>query len=81
MQISLVEMKTGQTGVVAEIQGGLGAIQRIQSMGIRVGKKIKKAESGFWRGPQTVLVDNFKIAVGFGMALKILVEVNNNGPR
>lgn len=75
MVISLIEMKRGEAGIVTEIQGGMGATQRIRSMGIRIGKKIKKGEAHFWRGPQTVLVDNFRIAVGFGMASKIMVEV------
>jgi len=75
MILSLVEMKRGEFGVVTEIQGGADVTQRIQSMGIRIGKKIKKGEAHFWRGPQTVLVDNFKIAVGFGMASKIMIEV------
>jgi len=75
MIISLVDMKRGERGVVREIQGGMGATQRIQSMGIRIGKKIKKEEAHFWRGPQTVLVDNFKVAIGFGMASKIMIEV------
>ncbi len=75
MIISLKDMKRGEEGVVAEITGGMGAAQRIRSMGIRIGKKIKKGESHFWRGPQTIIVDNFKVALGFGMALKIMVEV------
>lgn len=68
-------MKRGETGIVTEIQGGMRAPERIQNMGIRIGKKIKKEEAHFWRGPQTILVDNFRVAVGFGMASKIMVEV------
>jgi len=75
MVISLVEMKRGEIGIVTEILGGMGAAQRIRSMGIRVGKEIKKGEAHFWRGPQTVVVDNFKVALGFGMASKVMVEV------
>jgi len=75
MIVSLVEMKRGEAGVVTEIQGGTDATQRIQSMGIRIGKKVKKGEAHFWRGPQTILVDNFKVAIGFGMASKIMIEV------
>ena len=75
MIMNLVDMKRGESGVVTEIQGGAGATQRIQSMGIRIGKKIKKEEAHFWRGPQTILVDNFKIAIGYGMASKIMIEV------
>jgi ferrous iron transport protein A len=44
-------------------------------MGLRPEKKITKVSSHFWRGPQTVEVGNIQIAVGFGMAKSILVEV------
>ena len=76
MAVSLVEMKPGETGVVVDIYGGIGATERIQSMGIRVGKRIKKEGAHFWRGPQTIRVDNFKVAIGHGMASKIMVEVD-----
>ena len=75
MTIDLTQMQPGETGIVKEIQGGQGFIRKIQSMGVRPDKKITKVSSHFWRGPQTVAVDNIQIAVGFGMAKKILVEV------
>lgn len=75
MKVSLVEMKLGETGVVVDIQSGWGMTNRIQSMGIRAGKEIKKTGAHLWRGPQTVLVDNFQLAIGYGMASKIFVEV------
>ena len=75
MIVKLIDMKPGEAGVVAELNGGFGFMDRIQSMGVRVGKGIKKLGPHFWRGPQTVLIDNFKIAIGYGMASKIFVEV------
>jgi len=75
MLISLIDMKAGETGIVSDIQGGLGFTARIQSMGIRIGKEIKKTGAHFWRGPQTVVIDNFQVAIGFGMASKIFIEV------
>ena len=75
MIIDLTQMQHGECGVVSEIQGGHGFIRKLQSMGVRPEKKITKVSSHFWRGPQTVEVDNMQIAVGFGMAKKILVEV------
>ncbi len=78
MLISLVDMEPGETGIVMKIDGGFGATRRIQSMGVRIGKRVKKVGARFWRGPQTVLVDNFKVAIGFGMAAKIFVEVERS---
>jgi Fe2+ transport system protein FeoA len=31
------------------------------------------------RGPITIRIDNFQVAIGFGMARKILVEIENKG--
>jgi ferrous iron transport protein A len=70
----LTELKTKQTGVVKEILGGHGVQSRLAALGIRPGKKITKISSHFWRGPVTVLVDKTKVAIGHGMALKIVVE-------
>jgi len=75
MIVNLTQMQTGETGIVKEIQGGHGFVRKLQSMGLRLEKKITKVSSHFWHGPQTVEVDKIKIAVGFGMAKSILVEV------
>lgn len=75
MIIDLTQMQPGEIGAIAEIHGGQGMIKRLQSMGIRPGKKIAKVSSHFWRGPQTVEIGNMQVAVGFGMAKRILVEV------
>lgn len=75
MTINLIQMQPGETGIVKEIQGGQGFIRKLQSMGVRPEKKITKVSSHFWRGPQTVEVGNIQIAIGFGMARRIFVEV------
>jgi len=75
MLTSLVNMKLGETGIVRDIHGGSGAAERIQNMGIRIGKKIKKEGPDFGRGPQTIMVGHFRVAIGFGMASKIMVEI------
>lgn len=75
MFLELTQLKSGQKGVVIKVQGGLGLIRRLESMGIRPGKKITKISAQFWRGPQIVKVDNSQVAIGFGMAGRILIEV------
>lgn len=66
-------MKPGEKAKIVSLSGGHNFIKKINSMGIRPGKEISKISSGLWRGPQTVLVDKTKIAIGFGMAEKIIV--------
>jgi ferrous iron transport protein A len=73
--IDLTQLEEGESGVVVEIQGGFGLTRRLESLGIRVGKKVTKVSSQFMRGPITVRIDNYQVALGFGMARKILVEI------
>ena len=75
MLIDLIQMQPEESGVVAEIQGSCGLARRIQSMGVRPGKKITKLSSHFSRGPQTIKIGNMRIAVGFGMAKRVFVQV------
>lgn len=74
-QITLRQMQAGQSGIVAQIQGGHGLINRLSALGIRPGKKIIKVGSMFMRGPVTVQIDSTQVAIGFGMANKVIVEV------
>ncbi len=75
MIIDLTQLPPGETGIVEEMQGGHDFVRKLQSLGMRPGKRITKVSSHFWRGPQTVEVDNIQIAIGFGMAKRIMVEV------
>ena len=61
--------------MVVDIQGGYGLIRRLESLGIRVGKKVTKVSSQFMRGPVIIRIDNFQVAIGFGMARKVLVKI------
>ena len=76
-KIDLTQLKEGENGLVMEIQGGYGLHSRLESLGIRVGKKVIKVSSQLMRGPVTVRIDNSQVAIGFGMARKILVETEN----
>ncbi len=75
-QLTLAQMKTGQTGTVVEVLGGHGLIRRLDALGIRPGKKVTKISSTLFHGPVTLAVDNARVAVGFGMAKRIIVEVD-----
>jgi len=68
-------MEDGQAGVVVRILGGYGLIRRLEVLGIRPGKRVTKISSMLLRGPVTFQVDSTQIAVGFGMANKIVVEM------
>ena len=80
-QMTLAEMKTGETGTVVEVQGGHGIIGRLDALGIRPGRKVTKLSSTLFRGPVMLRVNNTQVALGFGMAKKIIVEADKYPPR
>jgi ferrous iron transport protein A len=74
-QISLPQLRAGQKGKVIEITGGFGVVKKLTALGIRPGQIVIKRDSVFTRGPVVVTVNNTVIAIGYGMAQKVLVEV------
>lgn len=73
---SLNDLHPEETGVVHEIKGGQALINRLNALGIRTGKQITKISSMLLHGPVTVQIDRTRVAIGFGMAAKIFVEVD-----
>ena len=74
--VNLRQMPSGRIGKVVEIQGGIGLVNRLSAMGVRPGKKITKVSSMLLRGPVTIQVGNTCLAIGFGMAGRIIVELD-----
>ena len=72
--MDLTQMAPGEKGEVIEIQGGFGLVNRLENLGIMIGVKIKKISSQFMRGPVTVQIGNTQVAIGYGMAKKIIVK-------
>jgi ferrous iron transport protein A len=73
----LTQLAEGESGVVVGIYGGYGLIRRLEALGIREGKRVTKVSSQLMRGPVTLRVDNGQVAMGFGMASKIMVELKD----
>jgi ferrous iron transport protein A len=74
-RISLARMQAGQRGRIVEINGGQGLINRLEAIGIREGREIKKISKQWMKGPVLLQHGNSQIALGFGMASKVLVEI------
>ena len=74
--VPLTQMSSEQSGVVVEILGGAGLTRRLEAMGIRIGFKIRKISSQFMRGPITVKVGQVSLALGYGMASKVMVKTD-----
>ena len=75
-QTTLNLMQTGQSGTVVQIPGGYRVVSRLSAMGIRPGKRITKVSAMFMRGPVTVQVDRAQLAIGYGVANRIIVALD-----
>jgi ferrous iron transport protein A len=76
-QVSLAQMRVGQSGMVIGIEGGHGMVNRLNTLGIIPGKRITKISSMLMRGPVAVEIDRVQVALGFGMAKRILVRLSD----
>ena len=73
-RFNLAQMNQGETKTIIDIQGGHGLVKRLESLGVRCGIRITKISSQRMRGPITIKVGNSQIALGYGMAKKIILE-------
>jgi ferrous iron transport protein A len=77
-QVSLAQMRSGQSGMILRIDGGHGIVNRLNTLGIITGKKITKISSMLMRGPVMIEIDRTQVALGFGMAKRILIQPTNS---
>jgi ferrous iron transport protein A len=74
-RISLARMRAGQKGNIIRISGGHGITGKLEALGIREGQEIKKISEQWMRGPVLLQHGNTQLALGFGLASKVLVEI------
>lgn len=70
---ALAQLRTGETATIVSIEGGRGLRQKLLLRGLFEGKVIRVVSN---YGPVTVEVDRNVVAVGRGMANKIIVSPN-----
>lgn len=73
-KVSLLHLKPDHKGRVLEIFGGAGMQNRLMGMGLYIGKDVTKLSYIGLRGPVVVKAGRTVIALGHGMAAKIMVE-------
>ena len=69
----LTEAKINVNLTFIALDGGLGARQRLTDMGLVPGEQLKILHNSGY-GPVTVLIKGAKVALGHGLAEKIVVE-------
>ncbi len=75
-RLPLSKMKNSQSGTVIAINGGRAICSKLGALGIQPGVKIVKKSRLIGSGPVVVSVGNTDIAIGYGMATRILVELD-----
>lgn len=68
-------MKARQKGKVIEVLGGSGLQGRLMSRGIYPGSELVKLSHFAMRGPVTVKIGRSVLALGHGVAHKVILEI------
>lgn len=74
-RINLVQMKVKEKGKIVQIEGGANIEKRLSNMGIAVNKPVEKLSGFMLRGPVAIKVNRSIVALGYGTASKIWVEL------
>jgi ferrous iron transport protein A len=73
--IPLPLLQAGQSGKIIDITGGHGVVNKLTALGIRPGQTVTKKNSVFSKGPVVIKIKSTEVAIGYGMASKVLIEV------
>jgi len=73
-KISLLHLRPNCKGKISEMLGGEGLKNRLMGMGVYVGKEITKFSYIGLRGPVVIKIGRTVLALGHGMAAKVMVE-------
>lgn len=72
--MTLDQIHENKKATVTNIQGGQGIRQRLGQMGIHPGDTIMMLRYGALRGPILIEIHGSQVALGRGIASKIIVE-------
>jgi Fe2+ transport system protein FeoA len=71
---NLVELGNGRSARVVELRGGHHSTGKLEAMGIAPGVTIMKKSASLMKGPIVLKAGAMQFAVGYGMALRIVLE-------
>lgn len=78
-ELSLADVPSGRKLKIKEIRGGIGMVRKLDALGIKPGKEIVKVSAQWMGGPVLLRNGLTEVAVGFGMARNIIVEIPKEG--
>ena len=74
--MTLVQVKTGQTVRIMRIEGGLGIEHKLRQLGLFPGDNARVVRHAPLGGPILVEVGGRSIALGRGVASRVIVETS-----
>jgi len=74
LQKRLDQMVGGEWGVVVAFEGGMGMVRRLEVMGLRRGAPVRLLSSQPLGGPVVIEVAGTRIAIGRGIAKRVIVQ-------
>jgi ferrous iron transport protein A len=81
MEKYLTELAKGEEGTILAIHAGWGLQQRLRCLGLAEGQVIRKVSALALGGPVVVQVNRAQVAIGRGVARRILVSLGSvTGP-
>ncbi|MEN3186681.1 MAG: FeoA family protein [Atribacterota bacterium] len=75
IMVTLAEMRAGEEGTVIGVNGQEAFPRRLWVLGLFPGKKVKKISSSLGGGPVVISCGTQELALGRGLALRVMVEV------
>ena len=69
----LTQIGQGKDVEIVDIKDGHRFREKVDSMGLRIGIRVRKVSGQLLNGPITIKIGNTKVAIGHGMAKKIMV--------
>jgi len=73
----LTDLKVGEEAEIIAIRGGHGMRGRLRALGLSEGQRVKKLSHVGLGGPVVILVNRAQVAIGRGMARRIIVRSND----
>ncbi|MEM1540486.1 MAG: FeoA family protein [Candidatus Bathyarchaeia archaeon] len=77
---ALTDLAEGDKGIIVKAVGGFGLVRRLAEMGLTPGVEVKLLRKGYFGGPVEVEVRGVALALGWGVASRVLVKPVKDEP-
>ncbi|MEM3873832.1 MAG: FeoA family protein [Candidatus Bathyarchaeia archaeon] len=77
---ALTDLAEGEKGIIVKAVGGFGLVRRLAEMGLTPGVEVKLLRKGSFGGPVEVEVRGVALALGRGVASRVLIKPVKDEP-